>query len=182
MRLDRFRNDDFDRGRSAVTEALWLLCEALLVSSWVPGSRHRVWLLRLFGAQIGHGVVVKPRVQVKFPWRLRVGDHSWIGEGVWVDNLAAVTVGRHCCISQGVYLCTGTHDWSKETFNLDARPIVLEDSVWLCAKSSVGPGVTIREGAVLTMGSLATQELSGWNVFQGVPARLLRARPRPASE
>jgi len=179
MRLDRYRNVDFDRGRSALTEALWLLCEALLVSSWIPGSRHRVWLLRLFGARIGRGVVIKPRVQVKFPWRLNVGDYSWLGEGVWVDNLAQVTVGRHCSISQGAYLCTGTHDWSKEGFDFDARPIVLEDKVWLCAKSCVGPGVTVREGAVLTMGSFAAHELAAWHVYQGVPARPVRERKRP---
>ncbi len=182
MRLDQYRNVDFERGRSALTEALWLLCSALLVASWVPGSRHRVWLLRLFGAKIGRGVVIKPRVQVKFPWRLHIGDYSWIGEGVWVDNLAEVTVGRHCCISQGVYFCTGTHDWSKETFDLGVRPIVLEDRVWLAARSSVAPGATIREGAVLTLGSMATGELAAWHVFQGIPARPVRERHRPASE
>src|SRR5690348_15095851 len=80
VRLDRFGNDTFPRGRGKLTEALWLLASALFVQSPVPGSRLRIWLLRAFGATIGEGVVVKPRVTVKFPWRLSIGSHSWIGE------------------------------------------------------------------------------------------------------
>src|SRR5262249_42902381 len=107
--LRTFDNQSLDRGRAPWVEALWLIVSTLLVDSSVPGSRHRVFLLRMFGASIGRRVAFKPRVRIKFPWRLEIGDDTWIGESVWIDNLAKVEIGSHCCISQGAYICTGSH-------------------------------------------------------------------------
>ena len=176
MRLDRFDDRSFSRGRPAWIEALWLLCQALFLESWLPGSAHRVLILRLFGARIGNGVIIKPHVRVKFPWRLVIGDYSWIGEDAWIDNLAEVRIGSHCCVSQGVYLCTGSHDWASERFDLKTSPITIGDHVWLGARSAVGPGVSIADGAVLTMGSVATKSLSPWCIHSGSPAEPSRPR------
>lgn len=182
MQLNKYSAGSFLRGKSAFVEVVWLVCDVLLVRSWLPGSTHRRLLLRLFGARIGRGVVIKPRVQVKFPWRLSIGDHSWIGEGVWLDNLADISIGAHCCISQGAYLCTGNHDWSSSEFKLITAPITLEDRVWISAKAVVGPGVVARHGVVLSLGSVASGELeSGW-VYRGVPAVKLRQRDGEASD
>jgi putative colanic acid biosynthesis acetyltransferase WcaF len=162
VRLDRYDARGFDRGRSRIVEALWLICGGLFVSSGLPGSLLRVLILRAFGARIAPGVVIKPHVRVKFPWRLSIGAHSWIGEDVWIDNLAQVSIGAQCCISQAAYLCTGSHNWSKETFDLVTKPIVIEDKVWICAKTTIGPGVRVGEGAVLALGSVATRDLDPW--------------------
>jgi putative colanic acid biosynthesis acetyltransferase WcaF len=121
-------------------------------------------------------VTIKPGVVVKFPWRLEIGDYSWIGERVWLDNLAEIRVGSHCCLSQGVYLCTGNHDWSRSGFNLVVAPIIVQDQVWLAARSSVGPGVTVGCGAVLSLGSIATRNLSSWHIHQGSPAIAIKPR------
>jgi putative colanic acid biosynthesis acetyltransferase WcaF len=176
MRLDVYSTGGFSRGRPAWLEALWLLAQPLFLSSPLPGSRLRVLLLRLFGARIGTGVTIKPGVRVKFPWRLLVGDHSWVGEDVWLDNLAEIRIGSHCCLSQGAYLCTGSHDWSNPGFTLVTKSIVLEDQVWLSARSIVGPGVTVGEGAVLALGSIATRDLARWHIHQGAPAIPLKPR------
>jgi len=176
MRLDRFDNAGFSRGRPAFVEALWLIAQGLFVASWLPGSALRAAVLRLFGAQIGRDVRLKPGLRVKFPWRLTVGDHTWLGENVWLDNLAEIRIGSHCCVSQGAYLCTGSHDWDREGFDLVTRPIRLEDQAWICAPAVVGPGVTVGQGAVLALGSVATGDLAPWQVHQGVPARPVRAR------
>jgi putative colanic acid biosynthesis acetyltransferase WcaF len=176
MKLDSYDVGDFTRGRSAWVESLWLLSQETLLTSWFPGSTFRVWLLRLFGAQIGRGVVIKSRVRVKFPWRLVVGDFSWIGEDVWIDNLAEVTIGSHSVLSQGVYLCTGSHDWTKKNFNLIVKPISIGSHAWLCAMSSVGPGVVVGEGAVLGLSSTATHSLLEWSINHGNPARWIKAR------
>ena len=127
IRLQDFKNPEFSRGRPALIEAAWMVVQWLLVSSWIPGAAHRRFVLRLFGARIGAGVNLKPRLRVKFPWRLTVGAHSWIGEDVWIDNLAPVTIGSNCCLSQGAFLCTGSHDWSSPTFDLITRAITIED-------------------------------------------------------
>jgi putative colanic acid biosynthesis acetyltransferase WcaF len=181
-RLADFAAPQFSRGRPAVIEALWLVVQWMFVASWLPGSAHRRLLLRLFGARIGKGVVIKQRVRVKFPWRLSVGDHTWIGEDVWIDNLALVTIGADCCLSQGAYLCTGSHDWSRSSFDLITKPIVIGEGAWIAARAVVGPGVEVGEGAVLGLGSAATRDLAPWQVHLGVPARpVAERRPRHAA-
>jgi len=175
QRLDQYVSR-LDRGRAYWVEALWIVIQSLLFSSFLPGSRWRVLLLRLFGAQVGREVVIKPGVRIKFPWRLAVGDHSWIGEAVWIDNLAQVSIGAHCCISQGAYLCTGGHDWRNSEFSLVTQPIQIEDGVWVAARAMVAPGVHIGAGAVLGLGSVATGNLdAGW-VYLGVPAQPVKQR------
>ncbi len=176
MRLDRFDNSTFDRGRPWWVEALWRTVDGLLVRSWLPGSAWRVTLLRLFGAQVGPGAVIKPRVRITFPWKLRLGAHCWLGEQAWIDNLAEVRIGDHCCISQGAYLCTGNHRWDREAFDLAVGPIVLEDHCWIGAMARVGPGVVCRAGAVLTLGSVAVSDLAAWQVHSGAPARAVQDR------
>lgn len=174
--LSEFTSQGFQRGRSKVIEALWTLSQALLLKSFVPGSTHRIALLRLFGAKIGKGAVIKPGVRVKFPWRLSIGDYTWIGEDVWIDNLSQITIGSNCCISQGAYLCTGSHDWTAQTFDLRVEPIEIQSYAWIGAKSTVGPGVIVGEGSILSLGSTATSNQKPWFVFQGNPARQIKER------
>lgn len=176
VRLDLYEAADFDRGRPRWIEAAWLLARSIFLTSPLWGSPLRVGVLRLFGARIGRGVTIKPGVRVKFPWRLRIGNHCWIGEDVWLDNLAEITIGDHCCLSQGAYLCTGSHDWSSARFDLLVRPIVLENEVWLAARSIVGPGITAGRGAVLALGSVATGDLRAWHIHQGVPGVPVKVR------
>lgn len=165
MRLDLFCNTNFERGASRLKEALWLLVSGLFVESWLPGSCWRVAILRLFGAWIGEGVVFKPGVKVKFPWRLEVGSYSWIGERVWIDNLGQVTIGKYACLSQGAYLCTGSHDWSSERFELIVAPITIADHAWICAYTTLAPGSSIGEGAVVTMGVTTVGQVQAWTVW-----------------
>ena len=171
MRLDRFDNRKFCRGRPHWIEALWIVVSVLTVRSWLPGSRMRVSLLRLFGAKIGSGVVIKPSVMVKFPWNLEIGDHVWIGERVWIDNLAEVRIGSHSCISQGAYLCTGSHDWTRQSFDLVTRAINVEDQCWVGAMARLAPGSCMGQGAVLSLGSVGTGALDAWSIHRGNPAR-----------
>ena len=174
--LRNFDNAGFDRGKSKIIEVLWLLLDAMLVRSRIPGSVHRRLILRAFGARIGKRVLLKPGVRVKFPWRLDIGDDSWVGEDVWIDNLARVQIGANCCLSQGVYICTGSHDWGEPNFDLIVKPVNIEDGAWLASRSVIGPGVLVGEGAVLTLGSVATSNLPPWGIYQGVPATLFKQR------
>lgn len=182
MRLDRFDNSDFDRGRPRWIEVCWNVIQGLLFSSWLPGSGWRVFLLRRFGGEIGQGVVIKPRVRVKFPWRLSIGDHSWLGEAVWIDNLDRVTIGSHCCISQGVYLCTGNHRWDLETFDLETRPISISDQVWVGAKSVIAPGTELLEGVVIAAGSVVTGKIEPWLVWSVGPKTQMKKRSESGPE
>lgn len=174
--LGNYQTRNFTRGRSALWEASWLFMQWLAVRSWLPGSWHRRLLLRLFGAKIGSGVKIKPGLKVKFPWRLTIGNDSWIGEDVWIDNLAEVAIGANVCISQGAYLCTGSHDWTSPQFDLIIKPISIHEGSWVAASSIVGPGVTIGQGAILGLGSTATRNLDSWSIYSGSPAQYVRRR------
>jgi len=175
--LSTFDNSWYSPGRPLVVQCLWFfLGLPLLRSSCIPSYALRRGLLRLFGARIGNGVVIKPGVRVKYPWLLEVGDYTWIGEDAWIDNLAHVRLGSNVCISQGAYLCTGNHDWSDSSFGLIVRPIVVRDGAWLGAKVVVGPGVEVAECAVASAGSVVTRNLEASTIYAGNPAVAVKAR------
>lgn len=141
-----------------------------------PLSRVKVHLLRLFGAKIGKGVLIKPRVNIKYPWNLSIGDNSWIGEDVWIDNLAPVTIGSNVCISQGVMLLCGNHNYKRPTFDLMIKPIDIEDGVWVGAQSVVCPGVTMHSHSVLAVGSIVSKDLLPFSIYRGNPAVIVAER------
>ena len=98
----------------------------------------------MFGAKIGEGVIIKPKVSVKYPWKLEIGANTWIGENVWIDNLDVVKIGSNCCLSQGALLLSGNHNYKKKSFDLLVRPITLEDGAWVGARAIVVQGVVMK--------------------------------------
>jgi putative colanic acid biosynthesis acetyltransferase WcaF len=127
-------------------------------------------LLKLFGARLGRGVNIKPAVNIKFPWKLQVGDHAWIGEGVWIDNLSEVIIGNNVTLSQGCLLLTGSHDHTRETFDFISYPIILEDGVWIGARAVVYGGTTCKTHSILGINSVAERELEPYTIYKGNPA------------
>ena len=146
IRLDRFDNSDFDRGAARIKEAAWMVVKAFLLQWHFPiPSKLRVLGLRAFGAKVGQGVVIRSGVNITYPWRVTIGDHCWIGEDVTVLSLDHVTIGDHCCLSQRAFLCTGSHDFRKESFDLVHQPIVIESHCWIAASAFIGPGAKVEE-------------------------------------
>jgi putative colanic acid biosynthesis acetyltransferase WcaF len=177
VRLDLTSNHDYVPGKPLWYRILWIVVEALTLLNPVllpSGIKRRI--LIAFGARIGTGVVIKPGVHVKHPWRLKIGDHCWIGERAWIDNLVPVTLGDHVCISQGAYLCTGNHDWTDPGMGMNPRPIVVQDGVWIGAFSQIGPGVTVGQMAILTLGSTLLHDTEPLGIYQGNPARRIKER------
>ena len=142
---------DWSRGAPLWKEGLWRLLGQPLLASDLPGTGWRRLLLVGFGAKLGRGGRLKPRLRVTFPWRLCVGDHCWIGEAVWIDNLATVSLGDRVCVSQGAYLCTGNHDFRQRDFRLMVRPIRVEHDAWIGARAVLAPGCEIGAGAVVSL-------------------------------
>lgn len=136
----------------------------------------KCWILRLFGAKVGIGVVIKPSVNIKYPWLLEIGSHTWVGEKVWIDNLAPVLIGSNVCLSQGAFLLTGNHNYSSKKFELVTGKIVLEDGVWIGAKAIVCPGVTCKTHSVLSVASVATNDLEAYSINRGSPAEKIKER------
>ena len=157
--------------------ALWLVVNALFFNNGLAVFyRFKCWLLRRFGAKVGKGVVIKPAVNIKYPWFLSIGDNVWIGERVWIDSLAQVTIGDNVCISQGAYLMTGNHNYKRTTFDLMLCNITLENGVWIGANATICPGVTCKSHAVLSVGSVATKDLEAYSIYMGVPAEKIKER------
>lgn len=165
MRLDLYDNSGFDRGASRIKELCWIIVSGMAFSTWLPGSGWRCWLLKAFGARIGAGVVLKPNVSIKFPWKLTVGNHVWIGERVWIDNLDQVTIGNHSCLSQGAYLCTGSHDWSDERFTLITKPVTIGEGVWVGAHAILAPGAILEDGAILALAAVGKGRLTSRTIY-----------------
>ena len=140
-------------------------------------SRLRVVLLRLFGAKVGVGVVVREGVKVSFPWRLTIGDYVWIGENVSILSLAEVTIESNCCISQHAFLCTGSHDFSQPTFDLITKPITIKSGSWIAANSFVAPGVTIGPNSMCAAGSVVVRDVPPDQIVGGNPTRVIIQRP-----
>jgi putative colanic acid biosynthesis acetyltransferase WcaF len=128
----------------------------------------------VFGATVGRGVVIRSRVNVTFPWRLVLGDHVWIGEEVSILSLASVTIESHCCISQRATICTGSHDFSKTTFDLITKPICIKESSWVAAQCFVSPGVSIGPGSMCAAGSIVTRDVAPDTIVAGNPARPIK--------
>lgn len=177
VRLDRFQNAWYNPGRNIVVRMLWYYVNIIFMNSgWFPASGFKVQLLRLFGAKIGKGVVIKPYVNIKYPWLLEIGHHCWVGENVWIDNLCHVYIGNQVCISQGAMLLTGNHNYKDPFFGLITGIIKLEDGCWIGAQSVVCPGVTCKQEAILSVKSVATTDLNAGGIYQGNPAVLKKNR------
>ncbi len=177
IHLGLYDNSWYRPGRSRLWQAAWFFVGLpILRSALLPSSGLRAALLRFFGAEVGTGVVIKPGVQVKYPWHLAVGDHTWIGEGCWIDNLTTVRLGSNVCLSQGVYLCTGNHDWKDPAFGLLVAPITLRDGAWAGARAMLMPGVELGAGAVAAAGSVVSGNIPDFEIHAGNPAQFAKHR------
>jgi len=174
--LSLYNNSWYNPG-SPVKRFCWYLVNIVFFRRGIfPFYRLKRFLLRLFGAKIGKGVIIKPFVNIKYPWLLEMGDHIWVGENVWIDNLGKLTIGNNVCLSQGAFLLTGNHDYTKKSFDLLVKNIVLEEGVWIGANAVVCPGVICRSHSILTVGSIATSELEAYGIYSGNPAVKVKQR------
>jgi len=165
------------RGRSASMVQLWWLVQGTLFRG-SPQILYgfRRWLLRRFGAQIGKGAIIRASATITYPWKVKIGMHSWIGDDVVIYSFAPITIGDNVVVSQKSYLCAGSHDYKSQAFNITSSPITIEDKAWVAADVFVAPGVTIGSGAVVAARSTVLSDLPGMMLCAGSPARPLRPR------
>ena len=157
--LSIFNNSNYNPGNKLKILVWYIILNVFFMNRLFPFMAPKQWLLRIFGAQVGQGLIIKPNVNIKYPWNLIIGDHVWIGENVWIDNLDKVTIGSHCCISQGALILSGNHNYKKTTFDLVTLPIVIKEGVWIGARATVVQGITCKSHSILSVASVATSDL-----------------------
>jgi putative colanic acid biosynthesis acetyltransferase WcaF len=178
-RLDQHKIPTGFRGKSKIYVQLWWLAQALFInpSPQVFYGWRRFWL-RLFGAQIGKKVLIRPSVKITYPWKVSIGNHSWIGDNVVLYSLGEIEIGSNTVISQKSYLCTGSHDYSKETFDIFAKKITIGNSCWLATDVFVAPGITIGDGAIVGARSSVFKDIIANSVHAGSPTKELKSRKK----
>ncbi len=175
--LSNYTTGSYNPGAGRLKRSVWYLTNMLFfLNPLFTFYGLKRGLLRLFGAKVGKGVVIKPRVNIKYPWNLEIGDFTWIGEQAWIDNLGKVNIGANVCLSQGALLLCGNHNYKRSSFDLLVEKITLEDGAWVGAGSIVGPGVVIGSHAVLSAGSVAGGPLDAYKIYRGNPAVVVRTR------
>jgi putative colanic acid biosynthesis acetyltransferase WcaF len=168
--------------RPKIVVYLWAIAELVFVTNaWQISSGLRVKVLRAFGADIGENVVFRPRTRVKFPWKLHIGDRSWIGEGVWFHNQDHVHVGSDVVISQETMLTTGSHAHRRD-MALITKPITIEDGAWVTSRCMVLGGVTIGRSALIGPMTVVNEDIAPNTVVGKAPTRKLGSRFPSARE
>ncbi|MGL5940606.1 MAG: hormogonium polysaccharide biosynthesis acetyltransferase HpsU [Waterburya sp.] len=176
--LSTYDLSNFERGKPGWLVMLWWLVQAIAF----PLSLHnfnsfRCFLLRLFGAKIGKQVVIRPTVRITYPWKVEIGDYSWIGDDVVLYSLDRIIVGSHCVISQKSYLCTGSHDIADKSFALITAPIKIGNGVWIATDCFIASGVSIGSNSVIGARSSVMKNIPSRQVAWGNPCVVRYSRP-----
>lgn len=165
------------RGRSSFVVQVWWFVQATLFScspQFMYGWRN--FLLRFFGAKVGKGVIIRPTARVTYPWNLKIGDYSWIGDNVDLYTLGEINIGHNVVVSQRSYLCTGSHDYESLAFDIYQKPIVIEDGVWIATDVFVSPGSIVGKNAVIGARSSVFKSVEGGYIYAGTPLCRIKER------
>lgn len=167
------------RGRNAFVVQLWWIVQGTffrMSPQFLYGFRN--FLLRLFGAKIGEKVIIRPTARITYPWKVSIGDYSWIGDDVVLYSLGEIEIGKNVVISQKSYICTASHDYLQSDFPIFAKKSTIEDECWLATDVFVSPGITIGEGSVIGSRSSVYKDIPSNKVCIGSPAKIIRERIR----
>jgi putative colanic acid biosynthesis acetyltransferase WcaF len=175
--LKKFRLPENFRGKNPIFVQIWWIVQSVLVSTspqFMYGWRRFVF--RAFGARIGKNVLLRPSVSMTFPWNVEIGDDTWIGDNVVLYSLGKIKIGNNVVVSQNSYICSGTHDFCKVSFDMERHPVVIEDQVWVANDVYVAPGITIAIGAVVGTRSSVFNDLPAGMICYGSPAKAKKRR------
>lgn len=180
--LKQFKVPPDFRGKSKIITQLWWIVQGTLFS-WSPQAFFgwRRFLLRLFGAKIGKNTAIRSSVQVTYPWKVEIGDYTWVGDDCVLYSLGSIKIGSNVAIAHKVYFNTGGHDYQKPTFDIFSKPVVIEDECWITNDVYIAPGVTIGKGTVVGARSTVLTSLPPGKVCVGSPVKIIKDRIVSAS-
>lgn len=179
MNLDLKNYQNRHSLKSKILRVVWNVVWALFFRTTPRGNLFRPWriaLLKLFGAKVKWTSNVLPSCRIWQPWNLTMGAYACLSADVDCYTVAPITLGDNATISQGVKLCTASHDISSKIMELTYKPITIGANAWVAGWSIILPGVTIGEGAVVAAGSVVTNDVAPWAVVGGNPAKFIKKR------
>lgn len=161
---------------------LWLATILLSPLPIYVGSRLRSYLLRQAGFWIGSGTLFFGTPVFTGTGdiyeRLKIGKDCLFSWGCYLDLQGTITVGDRVGFSPQISVLTSSHEIGS-SYNrvgtLHALPVKIDDGVWLGARCTIMPGVTIQHGAVVAAGAVVTKDVPANTVVGGVPARVIRS-------
>lgn len=175
--LSKYNQSNYDRGKNGIIIILWWIIQGTVFRYSLHNAyKWRAFLLRLFGAKIGRNTKIRSSASFYYPWKITIGDNTWIGDNVTLYSLDKIIIESNCVISQKSYLCTGSHEISSEHFQLVTKPIIIGKGVWIASDVFIYPGITVEEYAVVAARSTVTKCLSSMKVYAGSPAKYIKDR------
>jgi putative colanic acid biosynthesis acetyltransferase WcaF len=163
--------------RQQLTRLAWQIFSALFVRpSPRPLHRWRAFCLRIWGAKIARGCRIYPGVIVWAPWNLECDENACVADGAELYNPAPIRLGARAVVSQGAFVCTGSHDYEKQALPLVARAITVGADAWIGARALILPGCAVGAGSVIGAGSVVTRSTPEWSVCAGNPCRVVREK------
>lgn len=175
--LKNYEKGNFKIKKNRLIQILWYFTNVLFFKNALnPLSKPKVILLRLFGAEVGEGVVIKPSVNIKYPWKLNIGNYVWIGEKVWIDNLEDVIISDNSVLSQGAVLICGNHNYKSSGFDLMTGKITLEEGVWIGAGAMIFGNSRCESHSILQANSVISGNMEKYSIYRGNPASLIKKR------
>lgn len=164
------------RTRSKLYELTWTIVEFLIITNPLQiSSRLRIRVLKFFGANVGSGAIIRPRVRIKYPWKLSIGNDCWIGEGVWIHNQDFVTIESDVVLSQESFITTGSHNTSID-MSLETSPVIVKQGAWITSRSMILKGVIIGRNAIITPNSVCHKSIPDNAVYGGNPIKFIKNR------
>ncbi|WP_029594811.1 WcaF family extracellular polysaccharide biosynthesis acetyltransferase [Exiguobacterium chiriqhucha] len=177
MILSKYSQKGFSRGKNSLIVLLWWFIQGTFFRFSLHNMYNfRAWILRIFGAEIGQGTKIRSSAKFTYPWKVKIGDYSWIGDDVILYSLDDISIGSNVVISQKSYLCTGSHDISDNSFSLITKPILVNDATWIAADCFIFPGVILGEGSVVSARSTLKDCTEPWYIYDGNPAKKIKKR------
>ena len=144
--------------------------------------KFRVFLLRIFGAKIDWSCSVDRKVEIDYPWHLKMGAKSRLTDYTWLQCLAQIEIGQNVCVGRGVQIVTGSHDVSSTTFQLLTDSVCIKDDVWIATSAFISKGVTVGSGSVVAAHAVVTKGVDPWTVVGGNPAKIIKQRKFAAKQ
>jgi acetyltransferase-like isoleucine patch superfamily enzyme len=129
---------------------------------------------RLF-ARCGKNFISEGNVRFNFGQALYIGDDVFFNQGVYIDSKGGVRIGNSVGIAEFVRIFSHTHSESDHVIR-NYAPVVLCDYALLSVGSTILPGVTVGEGAIVAGGAVVTKDVPPWSLVAGIPARFVRER------